>query len=219
MTDIDITLTPIEARVLGSLLEKELATPEYYPLSLNALTNACNQKSNRFPVLTLSEEEISRALKSLQEKQIVCRSESGRVAKYWHNFTKRYNLITREAALLCLLLLRGQQTAGELRTRSDRLCSFETLEEVAQSLDSLAEIGLVRQLARQPGQKEQRYMHLLAGEPDAGGHLDNGGGPTTGAAGTADDRMTELEHSVAWLQEELEAVKMELQTLKDKIGS
>jgi len=163
---MDILLNEIEIRVLGSLMEKELATPEYYPLSLNALTNACNQKSNRSPVLSLNDSDIIAALQSLKEKQIVCQSDASRVPKYLAQLCQNLQPDQREAALLCLLLLRGPQTAGELRARTERLCSFENLEEVVQALDSLSEIGLVLKLPRQPGQKEQRYAHLLAGEPE-----------------------------------------------------
>jgi hypothetical protein len=209
MTDMDITFTPIEIRVLGSLMEKELATPEYYPLSLNALANACNQKSNRSPVLSLSESDIVDALQALKEKQIVCQSDASRVPKYWHNFAKQFNLIRRESGLLCLLLLRGHQTAGELRARTERLCSFASPEEVVQSLDSLAEIGLVLKLPRQPGQKEQRYAHLLAGPPD---NLEQPRGDRdqiVNAAGAYHDRITELENAVASLQQEVEILKNE----------
>ncbi|MBB5349592.1 YceH family protein [Desulfoprunum benzoelyticum] len=211
---MNITLNGIEIRVLGSLIEKELATPEYYPLSLNALANACNQKSNRSPVLSLNEDDIINALQSLKDKQIVCRSDATRVPKYWHNFVKQHNLIRREAALLCLLLLRGQQTAGELRSRTERLCSFESLEEVVQSLDSLLEIGFVRKLPRQPGQKEQRYSHLLAEEPEDLEQLCVEKDHTLSAADKYDDRISALENSVAYLKEELETLKDELLSFK-----
>jgi len=211
---MDILLNEIEIRVLGSLMEKELATPEYYPLSLNALTNACNQKSNRSPVLSLNDSDIIAALQSLKEKQIVCQSDASRVPKYLAQLCQNLQPDQREAALLCLLLLRGPQTAGELRARTERLCSFENLEEVVQALDSLSEIGLVLKLPRQPGQKEQRYAHLLAGEPE---NLEQrGGGRDQGlsAAETYHDRITELENSVAYLKEQLEMLKNELLALK-----
>lgn len=206
---MDIILDKIEVRVLGSLLEKELATPEYYPLSLNALMNACNQKTNRSPVLALDEDTVVRAVQSLKKKRLVGQSDTSRVSKYWHDFTKQYNLIRREAALLCLLLLRGQQTAGELRTRTERLCTFENLEEVLQYLDNLSEIGFVVKVARQPGQKEQRFSHLLSGAPEnieqIFMHQDS-----AMPAGEADnDRIAELEKSVAYLKEEMELLKNE----------
>lgn len=204
---MDITLDAMEVRVLGSLMEKELATPEYYPLSLNGLVNACNQKTNRHPVMSLDEREVLAALQSLKAKHVVFQSDAGRVPKYWHNYGKQNNLIRSEAALLCTLLLRGPQTAGELRSRSDRLCTFENLEEVNQYLDNLAEIGLVAKLPLQPGRKEQRFAHLLFGEPD---DL-----PATGqeqvvvSAGADRDRLGELEKTVARLQEEIELLKNE----------
>jgi len=161
---MDIDLDTIEVRVLGSLMEKELATPEYYPLSLNALINACNQKTNRSPVLSLDEKTVSIALQSLKQQRIVYQSDASRVPKYWQSFAKQNNLNNRESALLCLLLLRGPQTPGELRSRAENMCSFEDLDQVALSLENLMTTGLVAQLARQPGQKEQRFVHLLAVE-------------------------------------------------------
>jgi uncharacterized protein YceH (UPF0502 family) len=211
---MDIVLDTIEARVLGSLLEKELATPEYYPMSLNALTNACNQKTNRHPVLTLDEETVRLALQALKNKRLVGQSDTGRTTKYWHDFTKQHNLIRREAALFCLLLLRGQQTAGELRNRTARLCSFASLEEVLQYLDNLAEIGLVAKLPRQPGQKEQRFGHLLSGEPEETRQIPSrqeSGAPTTD---TDKERIAELEKAVASLQEEMELLKSEFLSFK-----
>jgi uncharacterized protein len=216
IAQMDMNLDTIEIRVLGSLLEKELATPEYYPLSLNALTNACNQKSNRYPVVNLEEKRILGALQSLKEKQIVCQSDANRVPKYWHNLVKKNTLIRREAALLCLLLLRGPQTAGELRNRTERLCSFENLEEVVQYLDSLSEIGFVLKLPRQPGQKEQRYTHLLSGKAEI---LEQASGRqelTVIAAEADTDRLAELEKIVADLREEIEMLKDDFLAFKEK---
>ncbi|MEW5974825.1 MAG: YceH family protein [Acidobacteriota bacterium] len=164
------TLQPEEVRVLASLLEKEIATPEYYPLTLNALINACNQKTSRDPVVAYDSNVVLRALDSLREKKLI-RVVSGaesRVAKYRQVFTETANLTLQQVSLLCVLMLRGPQTVGELRTRTDRLCSFENLTEVEKALQRLEdrEAGaLVRQLPRQPGTKEPRYAHLLAGEP------------------------------------------------------
>lgn len=171
---MEMQLDGIETRVLGCLLEKELATPEYYPLSLNALVNACNQKTNRQPVLSLSGEEVVEALQSLKELQCVVQSDAGRVAKFWQSLSKRHNLLNRESALLGLLLLRGPQTPGELRSRSENMCPFENLEQVSQSLEALISRSLIMLLPRQPGQKEQRYCHLLSGKPEEG--VDPGGG-------------------------------------------
>ncbi|MCL1979464.1 MAG: YceH family protein, partial [Proteobacteria bacterium] len=161
-------LDAVELRVLGCLLEKELATPEYYPLSLNALLNACNQKTNRAPVMQVDEAAVLAALKSLKQRRYVYQSDAGRVPKYWQSFAKDHDLDGHEAALLSVLLLRGPQTAGELRLRADSLCPFDSLEQVGATLDHLIAAGMAAQLARQPGQKEQRAMHLLAapvGEP------------------------------------------------------
>jgi uncharacterized protein len=211
---MDITLDTIEVRVLGCLMEKELATPEYYPLSLNALVNACNQKTNRSPVLSLEENQVVSALQSLKEKHLAFQSDASRVPKYWHDIVKQNNLIRREAALLCLLLLRGPQTAGELRSRTERLCSFENIEEVLQYLDNLSEIGFVVKLPRQPGQKEQRFAHLLAGVPDTGESDVTSRESISTAETAAHDRIADLEISVAVLKEEIEMLKNEFSTFR-----
>jgi len=211
---MDIDLDAIEVRVLGSLMEKELATPEYYPLSLNALINACNQKTNRSPVLSLDEKAVSIALQSLKEQRIVYQSDASRVPKYWQSFTKQNNLNSRESALLCLLLLRGPQTPGELRSRAENMCSFEDLDQVFLSLENLMTTGLVAQLPRQPGQKEQRFVHLLAVES----------GNTDQIAALPEQVMIErvsthtrletLEQSVAALREEIEQLKNDFSSFK-----
>ncbi|MFH0785014.1 MAG: YceH family protein [Pseudomonadota bacterium] len=211
---MDIILNAIEVRVLGCLMEKELATPEYYPLSLNALVNACNQKSNRSPVLSLDERTVAGGLQSLKEKHLVRQSDASRVPKYWHDFVKKHNLIRREAALLCLLLLRGPQTAGELRSRTERLCSFDNLEEVFPSLDNLADIGLVTKLPLSPGRKEQRFAHLLAGEPENVEQVVARQEPIMIAVTADTERIAELEKSVAYLKEEMEVLKNEFLSFK-----
>src|SRR5271169_3444759 len=164
---MDILLSDVETRVLGSLVEKETTTPEYYPLSLNALVNACNQKSNRDPVMTLDEETVRRALRSLTDQAMV-RSASGdsRVAKFEHRLNELYNFHRHEIAVLCVLLLRGPQTPGELRTRAERMYAFEDLDGVHSALNLLMrrEPPLVKVLPRQAGTKEARYMHLLGGD-------------------------------------------------------
>jgi len=206
---MNFILDAVEARVLGCLLEKEMATPEYYPLSLNALINACNQKTNRYPVVSLDEARVAKALQALKEKRLAGQSDSGRVIKYRHDFIKHNNLIRREAALICLLLLRGPQTAGELRSRTERLCTFETPQEVLQYLENLADLGFVRKLPRQAGQKEQRFVHLLSGEPDT---VEQAYAPETEQGG--DDRLAELERTVQMMQEEIEALKNEFLSFK-----
>ena len=160
---MDLLLTDIEVRVLGSLMEKSMTTPEYYPLSLNALTNACNQKSNRDPVVSLDETTVVRALDNLREKQLVVLSASSRVQKYAEVFVATRKLVKREAALLTVLMLRGPQTVGELRGRTERMYSFEDLGEVEATLDELAESGYVTRLPRMAGCKESRHAHLLSG--------------------------------------------------------
>ena len=162
------TLSDIEVRVLGALIEKEITTPDYYPLSLNALVAACNQSSNRNPVVHFDETTVVRALDTLREKKFVVfvdRSES-RVTKYRHLSYELLNLGRPAIGVMCVLMLRGPQTAGEIRTRTNRLYDFKSLEEVETVLNSLmsGEAPLVTQLARQTGQKEVRYAHLLSGE-------------------------------------------------------
>ncbi len=163
---MDWQLEAPEVRVLGALMEKEVATPEYYPLSLNALMNACNQKSNREPVVSFDEETVEQALEGLRYKGLATRisGRDVRVPKHGQSFTEKYNMGRREAALICLLLLRGPQTPGELRSRSDRLYTFDDLEAVESTLNRLAEMEFVKRLPRQPGSRESRWAQLLAGD-------------------------------------------------------
>jgi uncharacterized protein YceH (UPF0502 family) len=164
---VNFTLTSTEARVLGSLIEKEATTPEYYPLSVNALQNACNQKSNRDPVLNLDEDAIRDALHSLNQHGLArSAATDSRVAKFEHRANELFNFHRHELALICVLLLRGPQTPGELRTRTDRLYQFDDLDSVHSALNLLMkrEPPLVKILPRQPGTKESRYAHLLSGE-------------------------------------------------------
>lgn len=167
---VNIVLTDAEARVLGCLVEKEITTPEYYPLSLNALLHACNQKSNRDPLMNLEENEVRGALRALGE-QVLVRSAGGdsRVAKYEHRLADTFNFTRPETAILCELLLRGPQTPGELRSRAERMHLFEDLSVVLTTLRRLMEHEppLVALLPRQPGMKEARYAHLLSGPVDA----------------------------------------------------
>jgi uncharacterized protein YceH (UPF0502 family) len=160
---MQLTLTPIEARTLGALIEKEITTPEYYPLSLNALANACNQKSNRDPVLHLEENDIRRALNHLESQSLVRSVGEARVTKFEHRLQETFNFYRPEIAIICELLLRGPQTPGELRTRASRMHAFEDLESVHSALQRLAkrEPPMVVVLPRQPGRKEARYAHLL----------------------------------------------------------
>ncbi len=161
-------LDPIEVRVLGALLEKESTTPEYYPLTLNALITACNQKSNRFPVTDYDEPAVTHALELLKQKRYAATIVSGgRAPKYAQRFSETLNLGRRELALMCTLMLRGAQTLGELSGRSERMHRFDDLTQVESVLDHLAQAGLVVRMGRAPGQKESRYAHLLSGEPEA----------------------------------------------------
>jgi uncharacterized protein len=165
---VNIELNENEARVLGALLEKEITTPDYYPLSLNSLVNACNQKSNREPVMNLDDDAVRGALRTLHDNSLA-RSVSAadsRVTKYEHRLQEAFNFDRREAALFCELLLRGPQTPGELRTRAERMHRFDDLSEAQSALQRLMnrEPPLVKVLARQPGTKESRYMHLLSGD-------------------------------------------------------
>jgi len=165
---MEVTLNDVEVRVLGCLIEKELSTPDYYPLSLNALTNACNQKSNRDPLLNLEETDVAHALDSLRFKQlVVISSEGGRVPKYRHILSERMRLSPPELAVLGELLLRGPQTLGELRGRTERMHSFNDIAAVESVLEELMARTppLLTRLSRQPGRKEPRYAHLFAGEP------------------------------------------------------
>ena len=165
---MNIVLTEVEARVLGCLIEKEITTPEYYPLSLNALVHACNQKSNRDPLMNLDEDAVRRALRRLGEETLA-RSAGGdsRVPKYEHRLSEVFNFTRPETAVLCELLLRGPQTPGELRSRAERMHPFEDLSVVHSTLKHLMEREppLVMLLPRQPGTKEARYAHLLSGQP------------------------------------------------------
>ena len=198
--------------MLGSLVEKEVTTPEYYPLSLNALVNACNQKSNRDPVMNLDEAAVREALHSLDEQSLV-RSVSladSRVTKYEHRLQEAFNFYRHETAILCLLMLRGPQTPGELRSRSERIHSFDDLAAVQSSLQHLMkrEPPLVKPLPRQHGTKETRYAHLLSGdvvlaEPEPERHAVSGGHPLDG------DRARKLEEEVAALKNEIADLKQQ----------
>jgi uncharacterized protein len=170
MDESTAPLSPAEVRVLGSLVEKQVTTPDYYPLSLNALTNACNQLTNRDPVVAYDDQTVLRALDSLRDKRLATlfRGAESRVAKYKHTLTDAILLTPAEVAVLCILMLRGPQTVGELRTRTERLYRFEHLADVEETLNTLAtrEPPLVVKLPRQPGTKEARFAHLFSGPVD-----------------------------------------------------
>lgn len=211
---MNYSLSGVEARVLGALVEKEITTPEYYPLSLNALVNACNQKSNRDPVMTLDEDAVRSAIRSLNDQGLTrfASTADSRVGKFEHRLNETFNFHRHEIAILCVLLLRGPQTPGELRTRTERMYAFEDLESVHNALNLLAkrEPPLVKVLPRQPGTKESRYAHLLS--PLAEGHSAQvqPAQPVAGAA--ADDRMADM-------QAEIEALRAQVAELKQQFAA
>ena len=207
-----ILLNSVEGRVLGALIEKESTTPDYYPLSLNALVNACNQKNNRDPVMTLDENAVRDALAGLQEQRLAgpTSSADSRVTKYEHRLQEVFNFTRGEIAILCVLLLRGPQTPGELRGRTERMHRFEDLDQVRFSLQKLMqrEPPLATILARQPGTKEARYSHLLAGEPEKATPA-AGIEPPTGEEAAARGDLRKLESDVAELQKDIADLKQQ----------
>jgi uncharacterized protein YceH (UPF0502 family) len=206
---VNIVLSDVEARVLGCLVEKEITTPEYYPLSLNALIHACNQKSNRDPLMNLEEDAVRGALRALGE-QTLTRSASGdsRVAKYEHRLADTFNFTRPETAILCELLLRGPQTPGELRSRAERMHPFEDLSVVQSTLKHLMEREppLVKLLPRQAGNKEARYAHLLSGDVEVLEAPPPREGAVSGSA-AENARMGGLESEVAGLRQEVADLK------------
>jgi uncharacterized protein len=209
------TLTAIEVRILGSLIEKDITTPDYYPLSLNALVNACNQKNNRDPVMSLDGNSVAEALATLQEKRLAgpASGADGRVTKHEHRLQEVFNFDRREIAVLCVLLLRGAQTPGELRGRTERMYHFETLDDVVSTLERLAERQprLVVVLPRQPGTKESRYMHLFAGEPEPMESVTRPAADATGgSARSSSDRLANLESEVSELRREVSEIREQL---------
>ncbi len=218
---VDITLTAVEARVLGALIEKDVTTPDYYPLSLNALVNACNQKSNRDPAMNLDEEAVRQALRNLDKDGLAGPADSfdGRVTKYEHRLQEAYNFDRRETAILCVLLLRGPQTPGELRSRSERMHSFDDLSEVESTLQRLIkrEPPLVKILPRQPGTKEARYAHLLCGDVDIP-QPEPHEGIASGVSGNP-DRVAQLEQEVSQLQNEVADLKREFSAFRKQFES
>lgn len=212
---MDMLLHDSEVRILGCLVEKEMTTPEYYPLTLNALLNACNQKSNRNPAVTYDETVVEQGLKGLQEKGLARETHAAgsRVPKYLHTILDRFDLTGQEMALLCELMLRGPQTVGELRARAERMSAFESLEAVENTLQGLAEHApqLAVKLQREPGRKECRYAHLLSGNvfaerPDQGAET----------AVPAGERIARLEEEIRRIREELEGMKQAFEAFRSQ---
>jgi hypothetical protein len=205
-------LSEVETRVLGSLVEKELTTPDYYPLSLNALVNACNQKSNRDPMMNLNENAVSQALRSLEKEGLAGPADGmdNRVTKFEHRLQEAFNFDRREIAILCELLLRGPQTPGELRSRAERMHPFDDLGQVQSTLQRLGqrEPPLVKMLPRQPGTKEARYAHLLSGDVQIQA---SAAAPEKAVThGSADsERISRLENELATLQNEVANLKQQ----------
>lgn len=209
---MDLILNANEVRALGALIEKDITTPEYYPLSLNALMNACNQKSNRDPFMQLDENAVRDALSGLQEHRLAgpAGGADSRVTKYEHRTQEVFNFTRAEVAILCVLLLRGPQTPGELRGRTERMHQFETLDDVQSALQKLMqrEPPLAKVLPRQPGTKESRYTHLLAGDVVVPEGLHAAAVPTS--------YHSEDDGRVARLEEEVGALRREVADLKDQ---
>jgi uncharacterized protein YceH (UPF0502 family) len=209
---MDFILTDVEARVLGALIEKELTTPEYYPLSLNALVNACNQKSNRDPVMTLDDDAVRQALRSLNQKELAGPADNmeSRVSKYEHRLQEAFNFTRHETAILCELLLRGPQTPGELRSRADRMHKFEDLGIVQTTLRRLMEREppLAKILPRQPGTKEARYAHLLSGDVEIS-TPEPESKPVMIRTSPETERIARMEEEIAGLQKEVTELKQQ----------
>jgi len=209
---VNIVLNASEARVLGALVEKDITTPDYYPLSLNALVNACNQKNNREPVTNYDEETVRLALRNLSDKRLagVAGGADSRVTKYEHRLQEVFNFNRPETAILCVLLLRGPQTPGELRGRTERMHRFEHLDDVLSGLNQLMrrDPPVVKALGRRPGTKEIRYAHLLSGDVEA---WEPPPETASSSANSADsERISQLEERVAALQKEIAELKQQV---------
>ena len=219
-------LTPTEVRVLGSLIEKEATTPDVYPLSLNALTTACNQTSNRDPVMDLSEELVRNAVNNLRQQSLVRAAQhtGSRVMKFQHLLAERLDLEAPLLAALCVLMLRGPQTPGEIRGRSERLASFATVGDAEEALSQLRSKQLVVELPRRPGQKESRWAHLLSGAAAADASDVETAVPAVAfvraprdSRRESDDRITTLEATVARLNDDLERLRAEFDALRRQL--
>ena len=220
---MNATMNEYELRALGALVEKQIATPDYYPMTLNALVNACNQKNHRDPVVSYDETIVAKALDSLREKNLayVFHGSEARAPKYGHLFPKAFDLSEAETPLMCVLILRGPQTSGELRSRTQHLRSFGSLAEVETLLQglSLREEPLIVKLPRQPGSRESRFAHLLGGpvemeQSEAPPHL----APSVLQRHSENDKIAKLEEEIASLRMELSDLKQQFAELKRELG-
>jgi uncharacterized protein len=214
---MDIVLNDTEVRILACLIEKELTTPEYYPLSLNSLTNACNQKSNRNPLVSYNETDVTQGLASLQEKGLVRKSltSGDRVSKYLHAVLERFDLSRQEMAILCELMLRGPQTVGEIRSHTERMSAFESLEEVENTIQGLAEHDppLTLKMPRETGRKECRYMHLFSGGLET---LHDFTAEPAAIQMSPQEKIRKLEEEIVSLRNELEELKQAFAEFKSQ---
>ena len=212
---MDIILDATEIRILGCLIEKELTTPEYYPLSLNSLTNACNQKSNRNPIVSFHEADVEQGLEGLQAKGLARKTltPGSRVTKYRHAILDMFDLSKQETAILCEFMLRGPQTMGEIRTHAERMSPFESLEEVEKNLQALMDYdpALVIKLPRETGRKECRHMHLFSGSP-----LQDLPAEPAASQATVQERISRLEEETSRLISELEELKQTFAEFKSQ---
>jgi uncharacterized protein YceH (UPF0502 family) len=213
-------LKPVEARVLGCLMEKQRTTPDQYPLTLNAVVTACNQKSARQPVMRLTPGEVGHTLGVLRDRGLVHASFAGRTERYDHKLIGTFMLDRQQAALLCALMLRGPQTPGELRTNTARLAKFDDLAALLESLEQLATHNppLVRELPRQAGMREQRFGHLLCGEPALSVSTSSGHGARTTAVGADSPIEDELQARVARLEREVAELREALAGLRELVS-
>lgn len=214
-------LSPLEARIIGCLIEKEVTTPDYYPLSLNSLTTACNQKSNRDPVMDLSDAEVLDGLNALSERRLVSDESSfnSRTAKYQHRFCNTefgdLQFTPQERAIVCVLLLRGPQTPGEIRTRTNRLAQFNDVKEVEATLEKLAGLDspLVVKLPREPGKRESRYQHLFSGEVDVEALAVASSSTPSAVATPTTEKILKLEQEVENLKNEVAELRQLLESV------
>ncbi len=214
---MDIVLNDSEVRILACLIEKEMTTPEYYPLSLNSLTNACNQKSNRNPIVSYDEAEVERGLGSLQDKGFVRKTltSGSRVTKYAHAILDRFDLSRQELAILCELMLRGPQTTGEVRSHTERMFIFESLEEVENTLQGLAvhDPPLTLKMTRETGRKECRHMHLFLGGVET---LHGFSAEPAAIQMSSQEKIKKLEEEIVRMRNELEELKQAFAEFKSQ---